>query len=79
MNIVKREAILSTATYWITMKYIFFLSFSAILLANAEIFTSELGFDVVEYLVSAKAYYWVAIGNPSHKMRTGRSPTLKND
>ena len=63
MYIVKREAMLSTATYWIKMKYIYSLSFLSLPLANAEIFTSELGFDVVEYLVSAKAYYWVAADN----------------
>ena len=53
MYIVKREAMLSTATYWIKMKYIYSLSFLSLSLANADIFTSELGFDVVEYLVSA--------------------------
>ena len=24
-------------------------------------------------------FYWVAVGEPSHKMRTGLSPTWKND
>ena len=29
-------------------------------------------------MCSEKRYYWVALGEPSHKMRTGLSPTSKH-
>ena len=30
-------------------------------------------------LISFPPFYWVAVGEPSYKMRTALSPTLKND
>ena len=29
--------------------------------------------------VDSQVYYWIAVGEPSHKMRTGLSPTSKNE
>ena len=31
------------------------------------------------FILMQATCYWVAVGEPSHKMRTGLSPTSKND
>ena len=40
--------------------------------------TQSLWYNSLIRIMDKPVFYWVAVGEPSHKMQTGLSPTSKN-